>query len=131
MLKLSRLLIVAVMLLTPTLAAAQEPTVQTDRLGWTQTMTAAEQPLVTFAIFVDNVRGPLPAVTCTVTATAGTYDCQTAYPPMTPGPHTIELVAIRTEGALTAESLRSAPFAIRLIVGPETPTGLRNIRGGG
>jgi len=120
-----------ILLLVPAPARAQVDTISTDRLGWTQTMTAAEQPAITFALFVDGVRAPLPSATCTASTTAGIFDCSSAYPAMTPGAHTLELIAIRTEGTLTAESDKSAPFAIRLIVGPPPPENLRNIRGGG
>jgi hypothetical protein len=126
------LLLVVVLCLTPVLGFAQVDTVLTDRLGWTQAMSAAEQPSITFAAFVDGVRVTTAlAATCTVTATPDTYDCVASYPAMTPGPHTIELIAIRTEGTLVVESGRSAPFSIRLVVGPAVPGNLHNVRGGG
>ena len=107
---------------------AQTPTVQADKLGWSQTTTASELSLLSFAVFIDGARQPLADVSCVVSSTAGVYDCVAPFPAMTPGAHTIELVAIRTEGTLVVESAKSAPFAIRLVVGPAVPAALKIVR---
>ena len=83
-----------------------------ERIGWSQTAVDAAQ-LATFeyAIYIDGTRGVLTGATCPA-AGSGTFACSAAFPPMTPGPHTIELTSFTTASGVVIESDRSAPLRV-------------------
>lgn len=108
--------------------SAQSPAVPTSHLAWTQDATSAELPELSWAIYLDGARTSLTGSACLPSSVAGKFDCQAPVPAMTPGVHTIELVAIRTiagTSPMILESPKSAPFQVRLVVAPAAPTGLR------
>lgn len=118
-----------VALLAAPAAAQAPPAIATDRIGFTQP-AAATEPIgsFTWAIVIDGARQPLPGVTCQPASAPLTFDCAAPWPAMTPGLHTLELVAIRTEGTLVLESPKSPPFPVRFIVAPAAPQSIRILR---
>lgn len=120
------LLILGGMGATP--ALAQSPAVPSDRLGWTQSAGAAEIADLTFGVYVDGSKVALPTATCVAAATTGMYDCVAPFPAMTPGAHTLELVAIRTMGTTVLESAKSVPLAVTFVVVPSAPQSPRVVK---
>lgn len=108
---------------------AQSPAVPTDRLGWTQSAGSAEIAELTFSVYVDGSKLALPGATCVAAATTGLYDCLAPFPAMTPGAHTVELVAIRTMGPTVVESVKSVPLAVTFVVVPSAPQSPRVVKG--
>jgi len=108
--------------------SAQSPAVSSDRLGWTQQASASELAELTYAVFVDGTRQPLTGAICAPASAAGSYDCVAPFPAMTPGTHTIELVAIRTMGTTVLESVKSAPLQVQFVIVPVAPANLRVVR---
>jgi len=122
-------LVTIILALAAPAAAQAPPAVATDRLGFTQP-AAATEPIgsFTWAIVIDGARQPLPGVTCQPAPAPAAFDCVAPFPAMTPGLHTLELIAIRTEGTLVLESPKSAPFPVRFVVAPAAPAALRIVR---
>lgn len=105
---------------------AQSPAIPSDRLGWDQAVTAGELPLLSWVAVIDG--GPRVPLTPTCSQPApDRAECQAPLPAMTPGTHTLEVIAIRTEGGLIAESPKSAPFSLRIVI-VTAPTNVRIIR---
>lgn len=107
--------------------AAQAPAVPSDALGWTLSGSGNSASFYTFAIRVDGTRSALTGVTCAADANLD-LQCRAPLPAMTPGRHTIEVIAIFTSGSTVAESDPSEALALTLIA-VVTPTGLRLIKG--
>jgi glucose/arabinose dehydrogenase len=88
-----------------------------DRLGWTQQAAdTTELAGYQFALYVDGARTTLTGVNCTRAGNA--FECSAVLPFLPPGTHNLELAAFVVDGALTAESARSAP--LRVIAGSTT-----------
>lgn len=82
-----------------------------ERLGWTQGPTEAlDFSVIRYAAYIDNVRVTLPDVSCT--PSSGSLSCSSRLPSMTPGTHTIELIALVTDGDNTIESSRSPALTV-------------------
>lgn len=91
-----------------------------ERIGWAQpAQDAAQLATFDYAAYVDGARHVLANETCTP-ASGGTFDCSSPLPPLTPGQHTIELVAFVTTNGTVVESERSAP--LRVTVAGATPS---------
>jgi glucose/arabinose dehydrogenase len=85
-----------------------------ERIGWQQTASGrTEVATFRFAIYVDNVRSELPGADCQgpVSRISDFFLCSAPLPPLSPGPHTIELSTFVVDGALL-ESPRSAPLQV-------------------
>jgi hypothetical protein len=112
-------------------AAAQTPATATSKLGWDQAApTLATANGYQYALYVDaGARTVLTGTACT--GTASPFVCTGALPPMTPATHTLELTTadIVSIPGTTIESVKSSPFAIRLVVAPAAGTGLRVVPG--
>lgn len=107
-------------------AFAQTPAIQSQKLGWDQQApTLATASGYQYAVYLDS--GPRTVVTGTVcTGTGSPFSCTVPLPAMTPGVHTLELTAADTSVPGTViESVKSAPFALRLVVAPAAGTNLR------
>lgn len=122
------LVLVAVLLFAVALTAQTPGPVAAAgrKVAWDQAAPSlAEAQGYTYRLYVDGAAAPIlvtSPVTCVNPGTAGApYVCQTAFPPMTPGPHTLVVTASNDSG----ESLPSTPFAFQFIVVPVTP---RNVR---
>lgn len=85
-----------------------------ERLGWIQSGVRADS--FSFTLYVDNAGIPLKTVSCSRVAD-DRYDCSAALPPMSPGPHLLELSAT----ADSRESPRSSALAV-VVVAPATLT---------
>ncbi len=105
----------------------QTPAVPSDKLAWTQATSGASASQLSYAAFVDGVRVAIPTATCTAGSAAGTLECQAPLPAMTPGAHSIELIAIFSDGTTAVESPKSVPLAV-LVVVVTPPTNLRITR---
>lgn len=98
--------------------AAQTPTVSSPALGWTQNMADADVSSMAWAVIVDGDRRSWPSVICTPTTTANRYTCRAPIPALTPGLHTVQVIAISASGQ---ESPPSTPKTIRVdVVMPRT-----------
>ena len=85
-----------------------------ERLGWTQESTASlDIATVRYAAYVDNTRVTLPDISCT--PSGNSLSCSSRLPAMTPGNHTIELVAFVMDGDTTIESSRSSALTVTLV----------------
>lgn len=85
-----------------------------ERLGWTQ--AAPDAGLLarySYVAYVDGQRNVLAGVNCTGAA-AGSFQCSSRMPPMTPGAHTIELATVVDDTGNLVESDRSAPIRVTL-----------------
>ena len=111
-------------------AQAQPAAIATDRVGFDQPATSAELALLTWRFVLDGAPAqPLAGVTCApISGQVDRHACSAPWPAMTPGQHTIAIIARRTEGTLTLDSAPSAPFTFRFVVAPSTPENVRNIR---
>ena len=92
----------------------------TERLGWTQRATdAAELSTFRYAIYVDGARAELTGVSCQPLSpqTSSDFDCSAPLPPMSTGPHTLELATFIVDGDLL-ESARSAPLQVNRTSAP-------------
>lgn len=94
----------------------------TERIGWDQRAgDAVELATISYAIYTDGTRSTLSGVTCaSVTATSG-FSCSARLPTLSPGPHTLELASIVTDGGVL-ESPRSA--SLRVTVVPAAAAGI-------
>jgi glucose/arabinose dehydrogenase len=98
-----------------------------ERIGWTQGPTESlDLGSVRYAAYVDNTRVTLPDISCT--PSGGSLNCSSRLPAMTPGTHTIELVAFVMDGDNAIESSRSNALTVTLTgattgVDPASPSG--------
>ena len=107
-------------------AEAQTPTGPTPRIAWSQDAVDLQEALsLRYRVYVDDVAtGQLVSATCN--APSSPFTCQAAVPALTPGTHTLTLTAARVvSGSQEAESVRSAPLMIVVVVAPNAPQGLR------
>jgi aldose sugar dehydrogenase len=87
-----------------------------ERLGWDQ-LAGGTTELQTFgfAIYVDGARSTLAAFACDPSPTATGFPCSAPLPPLSPGPHVLELVAVVDAGGTSLESARSAPLRVNVV----------------
>jgi len=83
-----------------------------ERIGWDQSAgDPAGPPGYTYWIYVDGTRSRLGLVDCSSSAGTAGYPCSAPLPPLSPGPHVLELSAsIGSDGRL--EGPRSLPFSV-------------------
>ena len=92
-----------------------------ERIGWTQqAQNATQLASFDFAAYVDGTRRVLEGDTCS--GGGPSFDCSAQLPSLTPGQHSIELVAFMTSGATVIESERSAPLQVT-VAGLSAPPG--------
>jgi len=104
---------------------ARETVVGTERIGWDQEApTPAELGLYRYAAYVDGMRVALSNVECGASRSATGHPCSAALPPLTPGRHTLQLVAWRTVNGTVLESRGSAPLTIMVVRQPSRLEGL-------
>lgn len=77
----------------------------------------------TYTAVVDALQPVALAVTCAEKnpPVEGVFDCTAPFPAVTPGPHTITVIASNAAGA----SQPSLPFSFTFLVVPATPTNVR------
>src|SRR5262245_42710209 len=115
-----RLFAILVCAILPASLSAQTPATPADRLAWTQSgPSLSEVQAYTYRLYVDGTAHVLTVVTCTGTGTD--YQCIGDFPPMTPGPHSLQLSAANATG----EGLKSIPLAVIFSVLPATPINVR------
>jgi aldose sugar dehydrogenase len=86
----------------------------TERLGWTQTATNAnELSRYGYVAYVDGVRQTLTNATCQPTTDPAQFDCQAPLPSMARGAHRLELAAVILGS--NVESPRSGPLDLVMI----------------
>ncbi len=124
---LLRALVVLVCLLgiTASPVSAQTPAVPSDKLGWSQ--SADDITKFGFVLVVDGQRQSSQMTGVTCVSASGAYTCTAPLPALTPGNHTLALIAVRTDGTLVAESQPSSPLAITIVV-VTAPAGLKIVR---
>ncbi len=117
----------AVWLVSAGTLGAQTPAPPGSRLGFDQQAPdLATAQGYDYAAYVD--KGPrtvLAAATCQSSVPPGLFTCVANLPAMTPGDHAIELTAATTVSGVLVESLRSVPFAVRVVIAPAPPQSLR------
>jgi hypothetical protein len=87
----------------------------TERLGWNQAAAdAVELATIGYVIYVDGVRTELAGVTCASAATATGFPCSARLPPMSAGPHTLQLASFVNDGSIL-ESARSGALRVTLV----------------
>ena len=86
----------------------------TERIGWTQTASGpAEVIALRYAAYVDGTRSELCDSSCAAGQAETAFECSSSLPPMSPGLHTIELVAYFA-GFESLESARSSPIQVQM-----------------
>ena len=66
----------------------------TKGLYWNQAAaTDAEMASIRFAVYLDGTRYDLSGAECAATPSPGTYACSARLPPLTVGPHTLQLAS--------------------------------------
>jgi glucose/arabinose dehydrogenase len=87
----------------------------TERLGWDQSAAdTAELATFRYAVYVDGTRAEMADTVCGTTASTNGFACSGRLPALSPGQHTLELVAFTSEGDTTSESPRSAPLRVNV-----------------
>ena len=112
--------------------AQTTPVVGTEKLGWDQdAASTADLTLLSWAAYIDQAATPVPIanVTCGQVKGASGFPCQGDIPALTPGDHTITMVAVLMVGTVRLESLKAVPLPVRLVIAPPAPTGVKIIRG--
>lgn len=108
------------------------PVVGTEKLGWDQdAATTADLALLSWAAYIDQATTPVPIANAVCGQTKGTdgFPCTGNIPALTPGDHTITMVAVMMVGTTRLESLKATPLPVRLVIAPPAPTGTKIIRG--
>ncbi len=78
---------------TPAPTSPYQQITGTEQLAWNETASEDELPTLSFFALIDDTRSELAGVACQATASAGAYSCASRLPPMSPGPHSIQVVA--------------------------------------
>jgi hypothetical protein len=82
-----------------------------ERFGWTQPADSAAGHK--FAVYIDGARRELPDAACQAPA-SGRAECSAQLPAVSPGRHTLEIVAWTTSDGQLIESARSSPMTIEM-----------------
>lgn len=84
-----------------------------ERLGWDQQASdRAELATFQFALYVDGVRTVMAGVTCDAVPRTEGFACAAPLPPLSAGPHVLELASFVVSGEFVLESSRSAPVRV-------------------
>jgi hypothetical protein len=108
------------------MAAAQTIVVNpgTKSLAWDQAAPdLATAQAYEYAVYIND--GARTVVTASCTGAPPSFVCTTRFPVTTLGMHEIKITAAAVAGTERAESLPSTPFAVRIVVAPVAPRGLR------
>jgi len=81
-----------------------------ERFGWNQPTDSVAN--YHFAVYVDSARTELPTAMCRPSTMPEMFDCESPLPPLTPGRHTLEVVAVVV---VQGESVEG-PRAVALVV---------------
>jgi glucose/arabinose dehydrogenase len=85
----------------------------TERLGWEQRAAdAAELAQISYVLYIDGIRTPLPGTTCEPSGAA--FACVTPLPAMTPGAHALQLASFINAGGVL-ESERSGTLNVVVV----------------
>jgi len=84
-----------------------------ERFGWNQAAETVAN--YHFAVYVDNARAELPTATCRPSTMPGMFDCESPLPPLTPGRHTLEVVAVVVAQGQSVEGPRAAALLVNVI----------------
>ena len=99
-----------------------------ERIGWSQQAAdVVELALFEYVVYVDGTRTALAGVNCSSSATASGFDCSAALPPLTPGPHMLELASVFADLSGLFESGRSAPLRVVMTGGGGTTSSSASI----
>lgn len=127
-------LVLAVLVFVAAPAAAQAPVLphpvpSTYALTWDQDApTLADAQANQYFLNIDGVRSPAPMLPITCSGTASPFVCKTAAPAMTPGQHSLAVVAAMTVDGNLLESLPSAAYVVRLVPAPSAPRNPRIVK---
>ena len=101
-----------------------------EQVGWNQPApSAGELAAYRYVMYVDGARTMLPGETCAATSGPLGFECSAPLPPLTPGPHTLELAVVVMADGTLIEGPRSAPLQIT-VAGAAT-AGLDTLAGDG
>jgi hypothetical protein len=103
---------------------AQVSAVPSDKLAWDVRQDPAG---LTFQIVIDGQRSSLSGSSCGALE-SGVSVCSAPLPAMTPGVHTIQIVAALSVAGTSLESAPSAPLSVSFIA-VVTPENVRLIKG--
>jgi len=85
-----------------------------ERIAWDQRApNATELAAIRYAIYVDNSRSEMSAISCSPGA-ADAFTCTARLPPLSAGMHTLELAAFVVDGSVL-ESARSSPLRVNVV----------------
>lgn len=104
--------------------SAQVSAVPSDKLAWDVRQDPAG---LTFQIVIDGQRSSLSGSSCGALE-SGVSVCSAPLPAMTPGVHTIQIVAVLSVAGTSLESAPSAPLSVSFIA-VVTPENVRLIKG--
>jgi glucose/arabinose dehydrogenase len=94
--------------------AAVETITGREQIAWDQRApSTTELAAVRYAIYVDNSRSEMTAVSCSPSA-ADVYTCTATLPSLSAGSHTLELAAFVVDGSIL-ESTRSSPLRVNVV----------------
>ncbi len=94
-----------------------------ERIGWDQ--PASDVDLLgslRFAIYVDNNRNEMPDASCSSALGASGFPCSGQLPPMTNGPHTLQMAAFSGSGSEVVEGDKSGPLQVIVSATASTAT---------
>src|SRR6266545_1454538 len=84
-----------------------------ERIGWDQRApNATDLAAIRYAIYVDNTRSELSAVSCSPGSTDA-FTCTARIPALSAGMHTLELASFVVDGSVL-ESARSSPLRVNV-----------------
>lgn len=84
-----------------------------ERIGWDQPASDADiLGSLRFAIYVDNIRNEMADASCSSALGTSGFPCSGQLPPMTNGPHTLQIAAFTGSGDAVAEGDKSAPLQV-------------------
>jgi hypothetical protein len=87
-----------------------------DRLGWNQAAAdSAELATFRYVAYVDGTRVELTNVSCGGAPTSGSFACNSRFPTMSPGAHTLELAAFVVDDGSIIEGPRSSPLRVTVV----------------
>src|SRR5262245_23971941 len=100
-----------------------------ETLAWEYAGTLGSPETPRFVAYVDNRPAPLPTVSCDAADSGFLRTCPTRLPPLTPGPHTIQVAAVAARGTQLFEGHPSTSIRVRLArPAPASATAAERVR---